>query len=283
MKTPEQLKGAIRNISKEKGLHAQEILQIFMFERILDRLSKSPYRKNFILKGGLLISSMIGIAERTTMDMDTTVRGIDMTEENIKKIIKEIFAIDVGDGIIFNFDRIEPIREDDDYNNFRVHFIAEYGKIKNRMKIDITTGDEITPAEIEYSFHTIFDENDISIYAYTTETILAEKYETIIRRGITNTRSRDFYDLYVLFHLYKDSITPSLFKLAVDHTSRKRGSSELLCNYESVCKEVKNQESLRNDWNSYVAEETYAAHLSFEEVVNNVIAVGDYLKKIYID
>ena len=157
MKTPEQLKGAIRNIAKEKDLHAQEVLQIFMFEHILERLSISPYKKNFVLKGGLLISSMIGISARTTMDMDTSVRGIDMDEENIEKIVKEVFDIDAGDGIIFRFEKIEPIREDDDYNNFRVHFVAEYGKIKNKMKIDITTGDEITPAAIEYSFHTMFD------------------------------------------------------------------------------------------------------------------------------
>ena len=128
MKTPEQLKGAIRNIAKEKNLHAQEIMQIFMFERVLERLSLSPYKKNFVLKGGLLISSMIGISERTTKDMDTTVRGIDMDEANIERVIKEILAIDANDGIIFRYEKLEPIREDDDYNNFRVQFTAEYGK-----------------------------------------------------------------------------------------------------------------------------------------------------------
>ena len=280
MKTPEQLKGAIRNIAKEKSLHAQEVLQIFMFERILDRLSQSPYQKNFVLKGGLLISSMIGIAERTTMDMDTTVRGIDMDEANIERIMKEIFAIDVGDGIIFRIEKIEPIREDDDYNNFRVHFIAEYGKIKNKMKIDITTGDEITPAAIEYSFHTMFDKKNIDVYAYSLETILAEKYETVIRRGITNTRSRDFYDLYVLFHLYKDVINPVMFKLAVKHTSTKRGSYELMAKYESICSEVKADSSLMSNWRNYVEDEKYAARLSFDEVVDNAIEVGNYLKKI---
>ena len=280
MKTPEQLKGAIRNIAKEKSLHAQEVLQIFMFERILDRLSQSPYQKNFVLKGGLLISSMIGIAERTTMDMDTTVRGIDMDEANIERIMKEIFAIDVGDGIIFRIEKIEPIREDDDYNNFRVHFIAEYGKIKNKMKIDITTGDEITPAAIEYSFHTMFDKKNIDVYAYSLETILTEKYETVIRRGITNTRSRDFYDLYVLFHLYKDVINPVMFKLAVKHTSTKRGSYELMAKYESICSEVKADSSLMSNWRNYVEDEKYAARLSFDEVVDNAIEVGNYLKKI---
>ena len=236
MKTPEQLKGAIRNIAKEKDLHAQEVLQIFMFERILERLSLSPYKKNFVLKGGLLISSMIGISERTTMDMDTTVRGIDMDEENIERIVKEIF--------------------------------------------DIDTGDEITPAAVEYSFHTMFDEKDIDVYAYTLETILAEKYETVIRRGIGNTRSRDFYDLYVLFHLYRDSINPAHFRLAVEHTAKKRGSFDLLKKYESICADVKAEESLVNDWSNYIADETYAARLSFDEVVDNAVVVGKYLENI---
>lgn len=280
MKTPEQLKGAIRNISKQKNLHAQEVLQIFMFERILERLSLSPYKKNFVLKGGLLISSMIGISERTTMDMDTTVRGIDMDETNIKRIVKEIFSIDAGDGILFQFEKIEPIREDDDYNNFRIHFTAEYGKIKNKMKMDITTGDEITPAAIEYSFHTMFDEKDIEVYAYTLETILAEKYETVIRRGIGNTRSRDYYDLYVLFHLYKDDINPDHFKIAVEHTAKKRNSIEVIGKYETICEEIRNEESLASDWHNYVSNETYAARLSFDDVVQNALEVGNYLKNI---
>lgn len=280
MKTPEQLKGAIRNISKQKNLHAQEVLQIFMFERILERLSLSPYKKNFVLKGGLLISSMIGISERTTMDMDTTVRGIDMDETNIKRIVKEIFSIDAGDGILFQFEKIEPIREDDDYNNFRIHFTAEYGKIKNKMKMDITTGDEITPAAIEYSFHTMFDEKDIEVYAYTLETILAEKYETVIRRGIGNTRSRDYYDLYLLFHLYKDDINPDHFKIAVEHTAKKRNSIEVIGKYETICEEIRNEESLASDWHNYVSNETYAARLSFDDVVQNALEVGNYLKNI---
>lgn len=280
MKTPEQLKGAIRNIAKQKNLHAQEVLQIFMFERILERLSLSPYKKNFVLKVGLLISSMIGISERTTMDMDTTIRGIDMDEANIKRIVKEIFTINAGDGILFQFEKIEPIREDDDYNNFRIHFSAEYGKIKNKMKMDITTGDEITPAAIEYSFHTMFDEKDIEVYAYTLETILAEKYETVIRRGIGNTRSRDYYDLYVLFHLYKDDINPDHFKIAVEHTAKKRNSIEVIGKYETICEEIRNEESLASDWHNYVNDETYAAHLSFDDVVQNALEIGNYLKNI---
>ena len=167
MKTPEQLKGAVRNIVKQNNLMPQEVLQMFFFERILERLSVSKYKNNFILKGGLLISSMIGISERTTMDMDTTVRDIPMKEEVIYDIVKEICSIDVGDGIEFEFRKMESIREDDDYNNFRIHLQAVYGKVNNPMKIDITTGDKITPAAIEYSYKMMFEDKNVPVMAYT--------------------------------------------------------------------------------------------------------------------
>ena len=277
MKTPEQLKGAIRNIAKEKSLRAQEVLQIFFFERILARLSVSPYRTNFILKGGLLISSMIGISERTTMDMDTTVRGIPMEEHTIERIVKEILDMDTGDGIIFSFTRMEPIREDDVYNNFRVHITASCGKIQNKMKIDITTGDQITPAAVKYNFHSLFGEKDIPVMAYTLETILAEKYETILRRNIGNTRARDFYDLYMLFHLYHDYINPAYLQLAVEHTSAKRGSLELMPKYKELCEMIAVEPDLFMQWEAYREDFSYAASLSFQDVVQNVVAVGNYL------
>ena len=154
-RTPEQLKGQIRHFATQRDLQPQEVLQMVLLERVLERLSKSKYARNFILKGGMLISSMLGIMERTTMDMDTTVNGINMEEDEISNIIKEILLIDVGDGISFEFDKLEPIREDDDYNNFRAYFTAHYGKIANKMKIDITTGDEITPRAIDYNYKTI--------------------------------------------------------------------------------------------------------------------------------
>ncbi len=280
MKTPEQLKGAIRNIAKEKNLRTQEVLQIFFFERILARLSASPYKTNFILKGGLLISSMIGISERTTIDMDTTVRGIPMEEDTIERIVNEILGIDADDGITFSFTKIESIREDDVYNNFRVHLTASYGKIQNKMKIDITTGDQITPSAVKYNFHSLFSENDIPIMAYTLETILAEKYETILRRNISNTRARDFYDLYALFHLYHDRINLSYFQLAVKHTSAKRGSSELMPQYEGLCKMISAEPDLLAQWNAYTEDFSYAAFLSFQDVTQNVIDVGNYLYSI---
>jgi len=187
MKTPEQLKGAIRNMSVSKNLRPQEVLQMFLFERILERIAVSQFSSNFILKGGLLISSIIGISERTTMDMDTTVCGLPMEEEQLIGIIHKILTIDVDDGIQFQFQKIESIREDDIYNNFRIHIEARYGKINSPMKIDITTGDEITPAAIRYDYPLLFEQKCVSIMAYTLETILAEKYETILHRNIGTT------------------------------------------------------------------------------------------------
>ena len=279
MKTPEQLKGAIRNIAKKNNLLPQEILQMFMFERILERLSVSKYKDNFILKGGLLISSIIGITVRTTMDMDTTVRGIPMEEENIKKIIQEIIKIDVEDGIVFEFVKMEPIRDDDAYNNFRVHLRAVYGKVDNPMKIDITTGDMITPAAVEYAYTMMFDDKQIPVMAYTLETILAEKYETIIRRNIGNTRARDFYDLYVLYTTRKDEIRKGILKLAVEHTAQKRGSLEEIKDYKAICQEILEEDALNRLWNNYAKENGYVAQLDYKDMVNTVLAVGEFIEE----
>ena len=277
MKTPEQLKGAIRNIAKKHQLQPQEVLQMFLFERVLERLSVSKYKDNFILKGGLLISSMIGITERTTMDMDTTVRGIPMEEEKVLSIIKEILSIDVGDEIIFEFKKIEPIREDDAYNNFRVSMNAIYGRINTPMKIDITTGDKITPAAIEYSYKMMFEEKEVPVMAYSLETILAEKYETIIRRNIGNTRARDFYDLYVLFKSRKCEIRQEELQQAVENTAFKRGSMAKMKEYLEICKEIKDEPELRRLWSNYVEENIYVQNISFEEVISNVMEVGKYI------
>ena len=279
MKSPEQLKGTIRYIAKSRNLHSQEVLQMFLFERILERLAVSSYKKNFILKGGLLISSMIGISERTTMDMDTTVRGIDMTEDEISGILQEILAIDVNDGINFTYKRIEPIREDDEYNNFRVFLDAEYGKIENPMKIDITTGDEITPAAIQYDYPLLFEDGSIPVMAYTLETILAEKYETIIRRNIGTTRARDFYDLYALYRTRKNQLQIPVLKLAVEHTANKRGSLELMFEWKEIIEDIRTEKALVNLWKNYTESNKYASGLSFDEVVDAAFEIGKLINE----
>ena len=277
MKTPEQLKGSIRSMATKNNLRAQEVLQMFLFERILERLGKSVYKDNFILKGGLLISSMIGINERTTMDMDTTVRGIQMEEDEIVKAIKEIISVNVDDGIDFEYEDIEPIREDDAYNNFRIHLCAKYGKINSPMKIDITTGDVITPAAIQYDFPMLFDDKTISVMAYTLETILAEKYETILRRNVGSTRARDYYDLHTLFHSRKERIRPDVLKAAVMHTAKKRDSLSDLEDWREILDDIKAEPIMQRVWDNYVAENKYIGELSFEEVLKSVEEVANFL------
>ena len=279
MKTPEQLKGAIRNIAAQKNLRPQEVLQMFLFERILERLAVSRYRNNFILKGGLLISSMIGIDERTTIDMDTTVRGISMEETEITSVILEILSLDVDDGITFAFRRIEPIREDDAYRNFRVHIEARYGKINSPMKIDITTGDEITPAAIQYDYPFLFEQKTVPVMAYTLETILAEKYETILRRNIGTTRARDFYDLHTLYRERNEEIRADVLRLAVAHTARKRGSAAELADWKEIVQDIREEPTLTSLWNNYAAENPYIGKLQFSEVVDTVECIGRLLQE----
>ncbi len=270
MKTPEQLKGSIRSMAAKKNLRAQEVLQMFLFERILERLANSAYKDNFILKGGLLISSMIGISERTTMDMDTTVRGIQMEDDDIVNVIKEILTVDISDGIVFEYQGIEPIREDDAYNNFRIHLRAQYGKIDSPMKIDVTTGDVIIPAAIQYNFPMLFEDKSVSVMAYTLETILAEKYETILRRNIGTTRARDYYDLHTLFRSRKEEIRPEVLKSAVLHTAKKRDSVKDIEEWQEILDDIKTEPIMQTLWNNYITENQYIGELSFEEVLKTV-------------
>jgi predicted nucleotidyltransferase component of viral defense system len=274
MKTPEQLKGSIRSMAVKKNLRAQEVLQMFLFERILERLAASKYQKNFILKGGLLISAMIGISERTTMDMDTTVCGIQMEEDKIAAAVNEILAIDAGDGIDFEYQGIEPIREEDAYNNFRVHLRAKYGKIDSPMKIDVTTGDVITPAAIQYDFPMLFDDKTVSVMAYTLETVLAEKYETIIRRNIGTTRARDFYDLHTLYRSRKNEIRMDILKAAVLHTAQKRDSVDDIRDWKDIMADIRKEPALYRLWDNYVADNKYISELTFHEVLDTVDEVA---------
>ena len=277
MKTPEQLKGAIRSMAAKKNLRAQEVLQMFLFERIIDRLAASSFRDNFILKGGLLISSMIGIGERTTMDMDTTARGIQMEEDEIVSAVKEIIAMDVGDGRYVEFQKIEPVREDDAYNNFRVHLRAKYGKIDSPMKIDITTGDIITPAAIRYDFPFVFEEKTVSVMAYTLETVLAEKYETIIRRNIGTTRARDYYDLHTLYRSRKDVVQMEVLRAAVIHTAEKRDSVDDIMDWRDILKDIREEPQLYLLWDNYAADNKYIGDLKFNEVLDTVDEIAKIL------
>lgn len=274
MLTPEQLKGCIRNIAKEKDLSSQEVLQMYFFERVLARLALSPYKEHFILKGGFLIASMIGIDERTTMDMDTSVQGLPMEEDEIEKIICDILAIDAGDGIEFKYGRMEPIMEEADYNNFRVFFSAVFGKINNPMKIDISTGDVITPAAIDYSYRTIFGDGVIETKSYNLITVLAEKYETIIRRNIGNTRARDFYDLYSLYKMHKSEIDVDILTEAIVRTATKRQSLDDLSDWIDILSDMKSESALKQLWQNYQNNYRYAKDISYESLMECIGEIG---------
>ena len=192
------LKAKIRNLARKKDMSAQVVLQNYMFERFLDRLSKSDYRNNFILKGGMLIASLVGIDNRATMDMDATVKDYPISAESLSRAIMDISSIHINDDVTFTLTGIDSIREDDTYGGFRASVVARYDTIITPMQIDITTGDVITPKEVQFLYKTIFENNEISIWAYNIETVLAEKVETILKRAELNTRPRDFYDIYIL-------------------------------------------------------------------------------------
>lgn len=267
MKNAESLKAKIREIALKKHLNSMEVLQMYFFERFLDRLSKSKYKFNFVIKGGFLISSIIGVDNRTTMDMDTTVKGVALKEEVIKNILEEILNINVDDNISFAINNIKHIREDDEYENFRIYLIACFDKIKNPMKIDITTGDIITPREITYNYHSIFEEKYIKIQAYPIETILAEKYETIIKRNIATTRMRDFYDIFSLYNLRKEEIDFKTLKSAIIRTANKRNSLDIMNSSIEIIKDMQKDNYLVKLWNTYLQENEYIEKIKFKKTL----------------
>ena len=214
------------------------------------------------------------------MDMDTTIKGIALKEEKIKEIVQEIININVDDGIRFEIKDISYIREEDEYENFRISLIANVGKTKNPMKLDLTTGDAITPREIEYTYPCIFSKENIKIMAYPLETILAEKYETIIRRNITTTRMRDFYDLYTLYKLKKDEIDYKVLKEAIERTSKKRESQEIMKDYKEIIEDIKDDSYLRSLWVVYLGENKYIGDLTFDKVVGVVTILSNRINEM---
>jgi predicted nucleotidyltransferase component of viral defense system len=220
-----RLKAIIKNMALKNHLPAQAVLQNYLLERLLERISLSRYQDMVILKGGMLISAIVGINSRTTMDMDATLRGYPLSEKTILLALSEICAIPLGDDVIFEVDHITPIREDDEYGGFRVSIIAKYESIKTPLKIDITTGDIITPEAVRFPFHSNFEEKEIEVWAYNNETILAEKVETILRRSVLNTRPRDFYDVYIIMKTQQKVINKKTCKAALLATSKNRNSS----------------------------------------------------------
>jgi len=265
MKTSMQLKALIRNLSKKTNVEAEILLRSFMLERFLERIAASKYRRNFILKGGLLIAAMVGIDTRTTMDMDATIKGRLLTEPEIKNIIEDILNTHVDDGVEFAMREIVEIREGADYPGFRVSIGAVLDKSRQTLKIDITTGDVITPGEIEYNFKLMFEDRTISIMAYNLETVLAEKFETTVSRGVANSRMRDFYDIYIL--TATQPVDASTFRAALQKTEENRGTAEQMADAAGAIQMIAESPIMRILWQRYQKKYSYAADVSWDMVI----------------
>lgn len=280
MKNAMQLKAIIKNIAKEKHISAQLVMQNFMLERLLERISISKYQRNFILKGEFLIAAMVGIDTRATMDMDATIKGLPVNEQTVRKMFEEICKTELADDVTFSFQNIGKIREGDEYTGYRISLSANYPPMAVPLKLDITTGDKITPKEIEYQFKLLLEDRNISVLAYNLETIMAEKLETVITRGDQNTRPRDYYDIYILTKLQYSNIEPDSLKAAFKATADKRGSAVVVKDYRKIMNTVRNSEVMQRQWKNYQKDFEYATNIVFEETCDAVVQLMDLLADI---
>ena len=263
-----QLKDLIRNLSKEVGIEAHVLIRKYMMERFLERVSSSKYNGSFILKGGMLVAAFVGVEARATMDIDTTSKGIPVTMVDMERTITEISNIDLDDNVKFRIKKVSEIMDEAEYSGIRFSMDAVLDGAVIPLKIDISTGDVITPREIAYSYKLMFEDRTIPIMTYPIETVLAEKLETVISRSITNTRMRDFYDIHIL--LKSQNINADILALALERTAKKRGNFSLLENAESVLKIVKSDEDMKRLWNIYQKKFKYAGEYTWDEVIHSV-------------
>jgi len=263
-----QLKDLIRNLSKEVGIEAHVLIRKYMMERFLERVSSSKYNGSFILKGGMLVAAFVGVEARATMDIDTTIKGIPVTIVDMERTITEISNIDLDDNVKFRIKKVSEIMDEAEYPGIRFSMDAVLDGAVIPLKIDISTGDVITPREIAYSYKLMFEDRTIPIMTYPIETVLAEKLETVISRSITNTRMRDFYDIHIL--LKSQNINADILALALERTAKKRGKFSLLENAESVLKIVKSDEDMKRLWNIYQKKFKYAGEYTWDEVIHSV-------------
>ncbi len=277
MKNAMQLKAIIKNLAKEKHISAQLVMQNFMLERLLERISVSKYQQNFILKGGFLIAAMVGLQTRATMDMDATIKDLPVNEQTVHNMFEEICKVELDDDVTFCFRSIVEIREGDEYTGYRVALSANYPPMAIPLKLDITTGDKITPREIEYQFNLLLEARSISILAYNLETILAEKLETVISRGDQNTRPRDYYDIYILAKLQYSNIEQKVLRDALFATAQKRGSVAVINDYRKIMNTVRNSWVMQRQWDNYRKDFEYANGIAFEETCDAILGLMDEL------
>lgn len=271
MKTSTQLKALIRNLSREKNVKAEILLRNFMLEKFLERISLSKYKEQFVLKGGMLIAAIIGVDARSTMDMDTTISGFNLNEEELEIVIKNILAIPLDDGVTMELRKLESIRDEAEYPGIRVSINASLDKTKQTMKIDITTGDQITPRAIEFSYKLMLEDRSISILSYNLETVIAEKMETILSRGTTTTRMRDYYDIHILMILHEKEIDKNILRDAFNKTSRHRNSFEnIKSNGTEYIQIIEESKTLSKLWDQYKSKNNYAADVKWDDAIKSV-------------
>lgn len=269
-------KAIINNMAKENNVAAQSVLQTYMLEKLLERISISKYKDNFILKGGMLISAMLGIDSRTTMDMDTTIKGLPLTKDNITNIMDEICNIEIDDNVTLKINKVELIREDDDYGGYRITFETKYNnEMPVIIKIDITTGDKITYKEIEYSFTLMLEDRKIQIWSYNVETIIAEKFEAIVKRGVLSTRIRDYYDVYMLINTQNKIIDKKTLKDAITLTAQHRGTNEIIKDWKKIVEKIANDSKMRQQWKRYQKDNFYAEEIEYKDLINAISKVGE--------
>ena len=271
-----RLKGKIKNYAKN-NIAAQVVLQNYMFERFLERLSLSSYREKFVVKGGMLVAAIVGLDVRATMDLDTTLRNLPLTTEQIKIALYEICDLNLNDDVAFELQSVLPIRKDDIYGGYRARINAIYDMIVTPLSIDISTGDVITPSAVKYEFSGIFDETvKITLWGYNLETIMAEKVETILSRGIFTTRPRDFYDVYILGTTQK--YNKEVFKEALKATALHRGTVEKISNVDEILMQISLNSELKSMWEKYQKKFPYAKDISYENIMSVLKDMIDYIK-----
>lgn len=265
-----QLKDLIRNLSKKNSADAQILMRNYMMERLLERISVSDYKDKFILKGGMLVAAMVGLDARSTMDLDATVKGVNITIEDVEKIVTSIISEQIEDGVEFRIKSVSRIMDEAEYPGVRVGMEAFFDGVRTPLKIDISTGDVITPGEIRYNFKLMLEDRFIEIYAYNLETVLAEKLETIISRNVANTRMRDFYDIHILQQIHAENIDADVFRDALIATSKKHGTQEMFKDVLAILDDVEKDPAMERLWINYQKSFTYAKNIDWETIINSV-------------
>ena len=271
--TATQLKAKVRSLSRGDSKKAQTLIRNFIMERFLERIALSQYRNNFILKGGMLVAAVVGLDTRATIDIDTTVNSLNLDKENATRIIEDIIAIEIPDGVQFKITKITDIMEEHDYPGIRFMLEATLNKMRQAIKIDISTGDIITPRAVEYSYHLMFEDRAISLWTYNLETLLAEKLETIMARGTANTRMRDFYDIHVISH--QEYFDKEVLRKAFLATSEKRNTTVQIPDFTNILSSVESDEVMKSQWKSFKEDSFFVGELSWEEVMGSVKQIAE--------